>query len=93
MGILAAATHHEFTDAMVRIGFAVRILRGEALIIVIVAVNDNVGTSAIEDLPKRFKFRISAVGQARTEQRAMKIGESTTGRMFSKIFRQPLPLP
>ena len=65
--------------------FPVGVLRSEAFVIVIVAVDHNIGTGMVQDVPKGFYLWISAVCHSRTKQRTMKVGKSTPGWVISKI--------
>src|SRR5580658_1360776 len=83
--ILAAGAHDEFANATRRIGSAVRSLWREALVVMVVAVYDDIHVRFIQGLPNGFDFRIVAVSATRTEQRLVPIGEGTTDGMRSKI--------
>ena len=54
--ILPASAHHKFTDAVRGIGLALRILRRETLVVVIVAVNHHVRSGIVKSLPQRGHF-------------------------------------
>ena len=66
--ILATRADDEFPDAVLRIGGAVGRLRGEALVIVVVATHNHVGVGIIEGLPERLHRQIIAVRAAGTKR-------------------------
>ena len=57
---LSSRTDDKFANAARGIGNAFRILRREALIVVIVAVEDHVGVGLVKRLPERLDFEIVA---------------------------------
>ena len=61
---LATGADDEFADAVSGIGHAAGILRGESLVIVIVAVDDDCSVRGIEIIPERLHFRIVPVFRA-----------------------------
>src|SRR5258708_6313979 len=71
--ILVAGSHNEFPDAAAGIGSAVRILWGEAFVIVIMAVDDYVGVGFVESVPQRFHQQLVAWAAAGTEKRLVEI--------------------
>ncbi len=64
----AAGTDHEFTDAE-RVGLSERILRGEALVVMVMAVDYDLGIVLVENIPK--VVQRAAFGQASSEARVM----------------------
>ena len=69
MGVLSSGANHEFTDAVLGIGFPIWILLGKAFVIVVVAVDDDVRTRVIKNLPERLYLDVVAMRQTRAEQR------------------------
>ncbi len=90
--ILAAGSHDEFAYAAAGIGSAIRILRSEAFVIVVMSVDDYVGVGLVENVPQRFHKQVVAVGAAGTEKRLVKIGEGARYGMRGQIFAQPFAL-
>src|SRR6266851_6378998 len=66
--ILAAGANDEFANAAHGIGSATRRLRGEALVIVVVAADNHVGVGFIECLPKGLHGQIISMSAAGTEE-------------------------
>ena len=87
--ILAAGAHDEFANAARGICSAIRRLRGEALVIVIVAGDHDVGVGFVESLEKRLNGEIVAVGATGTEERLVPVGEGAGGGMGREIGAQP----
>ena len=54
--ILATGADHKFTHAAWDIGLTLRILRREAFVVVVVAVNHHVGSGIVKGLPKWVHF-------------------------------------
>jgi len=87
--ILATRTDDEFTDAALGIGGALWRLGGEALVVVVVAANNDFSVGVVEGLPERLHRQIIAVRTAGTEKRLVPVSESTGGGMRGKIGAQP----
>ncbi len=87
---LSAGANDKFTDAAFGIGSTVRRLRSEALVVVIVAVDDDVGIRSVEGIPERFQGQIVAMRAARTEERFVPVGQCARHRMRGEIGAQPL---
>ena len=62
--ILAACAHDKFANAASGIRLAIRCLRREAFVIMVVAVDDDICISFVERLPKRLDLWIIAVSSA-----------------------------
>src|SRR5450432_310941 len=92
VGILAAAADYEFADAVIVVELAVGILRGEAFVIVVVAVDDDVGSGLEECIPERLHERVVTVLAAGAEQRLVPVSESAAVSGTSEILREPLAL-
>ena len=82
MGILSTGADDEFPDTVPRIGISVGILGGKALIMMIVAADDDVSASGVEHLPQRFHLRIIAVLRAGTKQGLMEIRQGAGSGML-----------
>src|SRR6266851_10317071 len=67
--ILAAGAHNEFADAARGIGRAIGRLRGEALVIVIVAGDHDIGVGFVECLEERLNSEVVAVGATGAKER------------------------
>lgn len=87
--IFAAGADDKFANATGEVGFAIRSLRGEALVIMIVAVNDDIGVCVVKGLPERLEGKVVAVFAARAEKGFVKVGESTRSRMRGEIGTKP----
>src|SRR5229473_2434009 len=87
--ILAAGANDEFANAARGIGGAIGRLRGEALVIVVVAGDHNIGVGFVERLEERLNGEVVAVGAAGTEERLVPIGERAGGGMRGEIGTQP----
>lgn len=59
--ILATCSNHELSYAFLRVGHTVWSLGRKTFVVVIVAVQDDVGASFIEVIPKRFHRKVIAV--------------------------------
>src|SRR5260370_37476463 len=87
--ILAACANDKFTNATDGIGCSMRVLRGEALIVVVVSTDNYVRIGFVKRLPERFHCQIVAVRIPRTEERLVPIGKGAGGGMRGKISAQP----
>src|SRR5581483_5882533 len=67
MAVLAAASHHKFPDTACVIQLAVGVLWREALVVMIVSVDDNICVGGIKILPEGFHLGIVAVSLSRAE--------------------------
>src|SRR5260370_971714 len=90
--ILAAGAHDEFADAARGIGRAIGRLRGEALVIVIMAGDHDIGVGFVERLEERLNGEVVAVGAAGTEERLVPISKCTGGGVRGEIGAQPFLL-
>src|SRR5260370_13893145 len=77
--ILAAGAHDEFADAARGIGRAIGRLRGEALVIVIMAGDHDIGVGFVESLEERLNGECVAVGAAPPTDRPLPIGRRAAG--------------
>src|SRR6267378_1804283 len=88
--ILAAGANDEFANAAHGIGSATRRLRGEALVIVVVAADNHVGVGFIECLPKGLHGQIISMSAAGTEERLVPVSERASNGMRGEIGAEPL---
>src|ERR1700737_2525865 len=65
--IFAAGAYYKFANSARRVAPAVRILRSEALIVVVVAVDDHVRIAIVKRLPQRPHLRIIPMRAAGAE--------------------------
>jgi hypothetical protein len=75
-------------DPVLGVGRAVRGLRREALVVVVVADDDEVGPVLLERLPQRRDLRLVAV-EAAAEQRMVPVGERTRLLVGGEVGAQP----
>src|SRR5580765_1748365 len=90
--ILSAGASNKFANTARRIRLSVGSLRSEALVVVIVTADDDIGVGGVERIPERPDGEIVAVFPAGTEQGFMKIGQRASDRMGGKIFAEPFAL-
>jgi hypothetical protein len=64
-------------------------LRGEALVIVVMAADHDIGVGVVERLEKRPNSEVVAVGAAGAEERLVSVGERAGDRMRGEIGTQP----
>src|SRR5713101_7857174 len=88
--IFAAGANDELANAASGIWSTVRRLRGEALVIVLVAGDDELGVGIVKSLEEGLDGEVVAVSAAGTEERLVPIGERTGGGMRSEISAEPL---
>ena len=73
--ILATRADDEFANAASGVGGAVGRLRGEALVVVVMTVDNHVGVGVIEGLPERLHRQVIAVSAAGTEKGLVPVGK------------------
>ncbi len=83
-----AGPHHELADAVSRVRPAPRVLRGEPLVVVVVAVQDQVGSRRVEQLPERADLRGRAV-LAGAVERLMPVGEDVPAGVLPEVGPEP----
>ena len=88
--ILAAGANNKFADATLGVSRAIRSLRSEALVVVIVAAENYVGVGFIEGLPEGLHRQVIAVGAAGTEERLVPVGERASDVMRGEVGAKPL---
>src|SRR6266852_1100370 len=78
---------YDLPDSTLRVGFAVRVLEGEALIVVLVTVQHELRAGLVESPPNGPHLRVDGVGflHARAEQRMVPIGERAGGRVGLEV--------
>src|SRR5260370_6609645 len=91
--ILAAGTHDEFADAARGIGRAIGRLRGEALVIVIMAGAHDIRVGFVERLEERLNSEVVAVGAAGAKERLLPIGKPAGGGIRAQIGANTILLP
>src|ERR1044071_5035213 len=74
---------------MSRGGVAYRILRGEALIGVLVAAQDDIGARGLKRLPERLDLGVVAVLGTRAESRGVPIRQRAGIRVSGEVGAQP----
>src|SRR6266851_1865071 len=84
---LPAGARYELSDTACGIRRAIRSLRCEAFVIVI--VDDYIGVRFIQRFPQGFYGQIVAVRAAGAEERLVPVGECAGGRMRGKIRAEP----
>src|SRR5262249_1183595 len=87
--ILAAGSSNKLTYAALGVGSGIGRLRSEALVIVVVAADYNIGVGIVERLPEWLGFQVVAVGATGTEQRLVKIGQLAGGGMRRQVSAKP----
>ena len=91
-GVAAAASaNHELANAMIGVGVAFGILRGETFVRMFVSGEDNFGVGVVEILPEGVKFGVFGVfrKQAAAEESVVAVGERANVGVRGKILRQP----
>ena len=88
--VVAAGSHCELADPGDVVELPARGLRGEALVDVVVAVEDDVGVGSVEGVPERLGVRRRPPSGA--EQRDVPVGGDALARVGGQVRRQPLPL-
>ena len=79
------------TMPAVRVAVAVRVLRREPLVVVVVAVQDEVGAGVVQDVPERRDRRVVAV-LAAAEPRLVPHRERAPGVAAAQVLAEPLEL-
>jgi hypothetical protein len=87
--ISSAGADDEFADAVRGVGLAVGVLRSEALVVVIVAGEDERGVRGVQIVPERFRVGIPSIRAARAEERLVPVGQRASGGMRLQILLQP----
>src|SRR5713101_2149405 len=75
--------------AALGIGGAIRRLRGEALVIMVVAADHDIGVGFVKRLEERLSGEVVAVRAAGTEERLVPVGERASGGMRGEIGSEP----
>src|SRR5215472_1465618 len=88
--VLPSRTHHELTYSTRCVGSPIGPLRGEAFVVVVVAVEHDVGAGLIEVVPEVFHLGAVSVLVARAEQRYVPKRQRATRGVLLKILSQPL---
>jgi len=83
-----AGSHHKFANSMDVVGLSPVVLRGEAFVVMIMAVEHDVGTRRFQRLPEFAHFRIAAV-PAGTEERVVPISQRAARGRLCEICLQP----
>ena len=82
--LLASRADDELADAADEVGPAARSLRREALVVVVVSDEDELGVRVVQRLPEGRVRRITSV-RARREPRVVPVGERAARRMRDEI--------
>ena len=90
--VAAAGPDDELADPAGRVGPGVGVLRGEALVGVVVAVEDDVRAGVVERLPERPRGRRRRPSCAGGEARVVPEGERAGRGMGGEVCAQPLLL-
>src|SRR5713101_3013009 len=64
----SAGADDEFADPVLGVGLAAGVLRSEALVVVVVAVEDERGVRGVQIIPERFRVGIPSIRAARAEE-------------------------
>src|ERR1035437_4735780 len=86
---LTAGARNDLRYSAQRIGQSRRSLRKESLVVVIVAVQDQIDVRIIQDLPDRLKARVASV-PTRTEARLVPVRDGAWLRLVLQILLQPV---
>src|SRR5215471_7993406 len=87
--IFSASADDEFANAALGVWSSIGRLGSEPFVVVIVAVDDNVGIGVVERLPQGLDFQVIAVRAAGTEERLVPVGQRASHRMRGEIGAQP----
>lgn len=87
--MLATGADDEFAYAAGRICHAIRSLRGEALVIMVVAGNHDIGVGFVKRLEEWFNGQIVAMSTAGAEERLVPVGECARDGMRSEVSTKP----
>src|SRR5215210_555287 len=88
---LAPGTHDELPDASSGVGYPARCLGGEALVVVVVSVQDHIRAGGIQGVPGRYHLRVAAVLRPGREHGMMPEGERTRGGgVGSEVLLEPV---
>ena len=84
----ATGAYNDFANATAGIGKAIRVLRGESLIRMLVRCQDQIGVRGVEVLPKRMKRRMTGMlrEDAATEKGVVPVGQKAGSRMGGQIL-------
>ena len=85
----SAGADDEFADPVLGVGLAAGVLRSEALVVVVVAVEDERGVRGVQIIPERFRVGIPSIRAARAEERLVPVGGNASGGMSLQILLQP----
>jgi hypothetical protein len=88
--VLAASANDKFANAALGVGDAIGSLRCEALVIVVVAVEDDVGIGLVKCVEQRLYGEVVAMCAAGAEERLVPVGKRASGRMRGEIRAKPL---
>jgi hypothetical protein len=86
----AAGSHHELANPERRIGRTRRRLRSEPLVLVVVTVEDHVGTAVVGRVVVALDERLTPVHGARREERVVPVHERAGGRPGREVGSEPL---
>jgi hypothetical protein len=89
---LSSGSDHELADAVLGIGFPVRVLRCEPFVVVLVAAQREIHASLLERAPDVDHPRVVAVLGARREARVMPHRDGARRRVRGEVFADPLLL-
>ena len=87
--VAAAGSHDELTDASDVVGRAVWCLRREALVVVGVPRQHDVGVRVVQRLPQRLEGGAGRVAPTRREPRLVPVGEGASGGMRGQVRPEP----
>src|ERR671921_2467713 len=88
---IATGPGDEGADAMLGVWAVVGVYAGQALVAMVVAVEDHLGTVFVEDLPERLHSGLESAGAGGVE-RMVEVSQGAPSRMASKVFAKPLGL-
>src|SRR5207302_4886901 len=92
VGARAPGPDHEFPNAALPARGTVGRLRREALVVVLVPGEDDVGTVIVQRLPQRLRYGRAQMRGAGTESRDVPVGEGALRRVRREVGAEPLLL-
>src|SRR5215216_923422 len=88
---LATGPGDEGAHAVLRVRVVVWVYAGQALVAMVVAVEDHLGAVFVEDLPEGLHSGLESEGAASVE-RMVEVSQGAPSRMLSKVVAKPLGL-
>src|SRR5215208_1721423 len=88
---IATGPGDERADAVLRVRIVVGVYASQALVAMVVAVEDHLGTVFVEDLPEGLHSGLESAGAGSVE-RMVHVSQGAPSRMLSKVVAKPLGL-